>query len=132
MLWSAGCGDDPVTTPGGEPLIYTGLLEQGERLEFPLILAEEGTIRIELTDATAVLVETGGSGGEVLPFTVGVGVGQDNQGTCGITFGSSLSEGENLTVLLEDTMRCLLIFDDGTLPLDAVIRYTVTVDDVEG
>ena len=44
-------------------------------------------------------------------------------GDCRITFGSSLFEGDNLTILLEDEARCLLIFDDGTLPEDAVISY---------
>lgn len=126
----AGCGDDPVTTPGGDPLIYLGVLETGGRIEEPLVLAEEGTVRIELTDVTPIFVELGVEG-ELPLFSLGVGLGDDSSGSCAITFGTSLLEGESLTVLVEDTMLCLLVFDDGSLPPDAVISYTVTIEDVQ-
>ena len=126
----AGCGDDPVTTPDGEPLVFTGQLTEGGTSEVSLELVEEGTVRIVLTDATPLLIEIPEGFNEAF-FSVGVGVGDTDTGDCVLTFGDSLLEGDALTVLMEGTDKCLLVFDDGTLPDDAVISYTLTVEDVE-
>jgi hypothetical protein len=125
----AGCGDDPVTTPEGQPIVFTGQLRQGQREERPLVLAEEGTIRIEATKLSPVLVEA--PEGEVPPLAMGVGIGDVVDGQCTITFGESLAEGDNLTVFVDDAVQCLLFFDNGTFPPDAIVAYTVTVEDVK-
>ena len=130
LAFLGACADDPATTPGGEPIVFTGRLKQGERINRPLLLEEEGTIRIEVTDLTPVLIELPPEAS--LPsLTMGVGIGTLGGEECNITFGSSLAEGDNMTVLVEGTTKCLLFFDDGSLPLDAIISYTVMVDDVK-
>ena len=130
LVMSVGCADDPMTTPDGQPLVFADLLEQGGQVVESLPLVEKGTIRIELTNATPLLIELPPSG-ELPFFTVGVGIGDESSGTCVITFGSSLKKGDNLTILVQSDMSCLVVFDDGTLPQGAVIRYTVTVEDVK-
>lgn len=126
----SACADDPVTTPGGEPIVYQGRLQEGGRVQRPLILEKEGTIQIELLDLEPVLVQLPPEG-ETLSLTMGVGIGMLNQQACQITFGASLAVGDNLTILVQDPDACLLFFDDGSLPEDAVVEYTVTVDDVK-
>jgi hypothetical protein len=121
-----GCADDPVTTPGGQPLVFQGRLEQGQRIEAPLLLEEEGTIRIVATDLTPILIQA-----PVPELSIGLGIGDLVGGACNLTFGTSLTEGDNLTVLVEDAMQCLLFFDNGSLPPDAIISYTVTVEDLK-
>ncbi len=128
-LVSSGCVDNPVTIPDGQPLVFTGLLREGGTVEEILTLEEEGTVRIELTKATAVLFEVLESGAEPI-FTIGIGIGDLSSGACALTFGNSLEEGASMTVLMEDKVRCLAIFDDGSLPEDAVVSYVVTVEDV--
>jgi len=129
LMISVGCANNPVTTPDGQPLVFADQLEQGGKVEESLPLVEPGTVRIELTDATPLLIELPPSG-EIPFFTIGVGIGNEDSGTCRITFGESLLEGENLTILVENKLSCLIVFDDGTLPDGAVIRYTVSVVDV--
>ena len=96
----------------------------------PLILDEEGTIRITATDLTPQFIQLPPEGGEPA-VSIGIAVGDLFEANCSITFGSSLAEGENLTILVEDPTKCLVFFDDQTLPPDAVLEYTVTVEDVK-
>lgn len=133
LIILAGCADDPVTTPDGQPLVFSGLLEEGGSVTESLVLVEEGMVRIELSEATAVLIELPPGGGEIPPVSLGIGLGSpgSSSGSCSLTFGDSLSEGDALLVLMGATEKCLLIFDDGSLPDDAVVSYTVTVDDVK-
>lgn len=122
----AACGDDSPSTPGGEPLVFSGQLEQAGRVTHTLNLVREGMIRIELTELTPVLIELP-PGGELGTLRIGIGLGDLTSGTCVRTFATGLSEGETLSVLLTDPARCLLVFDNGSLPEDAVVAYTVTV-----
>ena len=130
VLAVVACADDPVTTPGGEPIVFQGLLRDGDTTEVPLVLDEEGTIRITATELTPLFIQLPPTG-ELPAVSIGVAIGDPGPGGCGITFGTSLAEGENLTVLVEDANKCLVFFDDQSLPPDAVVRYTVTVDDVK-
>lgn len=124
----AGCRDDGPTTPDGQPLVFSGQLEQGETVSHVLNLVGEGSIRIELTDLTPVLIQLPPEG--ELSLRIGVGLGDFTSGTCQRTFGTGLSEGESLSVLLTDPARCMLVFDNGFLPEDAVVAYTVTIIDL--
>ncbi|MDX1644428.1 MAG: hypothetical protein R3244_08750 [Thermoanaerobaculia bacterium] len=125
----AGCGDDSPATPDGQPLVFSGDLEQGGNVNHVLDLTREGTIRLSLTELTPVLIELP-PGGELGTLRIGVGLGDISSGTCRRTFATNLSEGQVLTVLLNDPARCLLVFDNGSLPEDAVVAYTVVVENV--
>ncbi len=128
-LTLAGCGDDSPATPDGQPLVFSGELEQGGSVSHVLNLVREGTLRLSLTELTPVLIELP-PGGELGTLRIGVGLGDISSGTCRRTFATGLSEGQVLTVLLTDPARCLLVFDNGSLPEDAVVAYTVVVEDV--
>lgn len=125
----AGCGGSNPATPDGQPLVYSGQLVQGNSVTHVLNLVREGTINLELTDLTPVLIQIPAVGELLLRIGVGIGV-LDSSGNCQQTFGTPLAEGQSLNVLLTGKERCLLIFDNGYLPEEAVVDYTVTVTDV--
>lgn len=124
----AACRDKGPTTPDHQPLVYTGQLAQGGSVTHVLNLVGEGSIRIELTDLTPVLIELPPEG--ELNLRIGVGLGDFSSGNCVRTFGTGLSEGQSLSVLLTDPARCMLVFDNSFLPEDAVVAYTVTITDL--
>lgn len=127
VLVAGGCADSSPVTPGREPLVFTGRLTSNTTDSHSLPLLRSGTIRIELTELTAIFVQIDDSAPSLV---LGVGIGVfDDKGLCIPTLQPIFGEGSSVTVLPSSDIDCLAVFDSGRLPEGSLVAYVVTVTD---
>ena len=127
VLVAGGCGDSSPVTPNREPLIFTGRLASNTTDSHPLPLLRSGTIRIELTELTAIFVQIDDTAPSL---ALGVGIGAfDDKELCVPTLRPTFTEGGAVTVLPSSDIDCLAVFDSGRLPEESLVAYVVTVTD---
>ncbi len=127
LLAVAGCGDSSPVTPDKEPLIFSGQLASLTSESHTLRLERTGTVSIELTELRAIFVhvqdlET------VLAIGVGVGLFNDEE-VCIPTIRPTFTKGFSRSLLITADLNCVSVFDNGTLPQEALVAYEVTLRD---
>ena len=98
VLVAGGCADSSPVTPDREPLVFTGILASESTDSHPLPLLRSGTIRIELTELTAIFVQVEDKDDPSLVLGVGIGAFDDEE-LCIPTLRPTFSEGGSTTVL---------------------------------
>ena len=89
-----------------------------------LVSMDEGIARFEIVSLQPKLLDiTGGSA-----LRIGLGLGLPGEEECETTFRSSAQAGSVFSLGLEEqTEYCVLLFDPGSLPEDALVEYMVSV-----
>ena len=123
----AGCGDSSPVTPGKEPLIFSGQLASRTSESHTLTLERTGTISIELTELRAIFVHVQDL--EAV-LAIGVGIGLfDDEAVCIPSIRPTFTQGGTRSVLITEDVNCVSVFDNGTLPPDALVAYEVILRD---
>lgn len=122
LLISTACSDSPSEVPDGfSPLTGTVVFQDPNPTEERLVLSEFRIVRFDIVELRPRLIDAG-----ITP-AIGFGLGEPGEEECATTFRSTVRQGDMFSFGLEEGEYCLLFFDSGNLPEDAVIDYTVTV-----
>ncbi len=120
-LLLTSCSDSP-TGPDAGPLVFQGTVVALGSTSHNLTVTDYGGVRIQLDDLTPRLIE-----GTSTELSIGFGLGQLDGETCVTTFQVQMIEGDALVFSLGNEQYCLLMYDSGLLPADAVVEYTLVV-----
>ena len=128
LTGTIACSDSP-TAPIDEPLVFSGdLLYQGS-VEHFFTLQHPGAIQIKVLDLVAKLVEIDPL--NPLNLVVGLGLGRPDGSSCSTTSRTNVAKDSLLAFGLSAGDYCIVLFDSGRLPEDAVIGYSVLIDPTE-
>lgn len=120
----AGCDDNP-TDPNATPQIFEGVVTYQGQSEHEYQVAKQGTIRIQVEDLRALLVDVTFNP-DFVPF-VGVAIGRLTSEGCNATARFSSREGDLLLFQLAPGNYCLQVSDPGALPVDGTIAYELSL-----
>lgn len=121
LLGIAGCDS---SGPVADTFLIEGDLAFGGSEAHTLISDDEGIARFEIVMLRPKLVDV------TIPLTlsVGFGLGRPGEEGCETSFRANGAQGSIFSIGLErETEYCILIFDSGSLPEDALIEYLVSV-----
>lgn len=121
-LLLAACSDSP-TGPDAAPLVIQGAVVALGSTTHSLQVADYGGVRIQLDDLTPRLIEVT----TATDLSIGFGLGQPDGETCVTTYQVEMVEGDALSFSLGNEEYCLLMFDSGLWPADAIVDYTLIV-----
>ncbi len=116
------CSDSP-TGPDAAPLVFQGTIIAQGSTTHSLMPSDYGGVRIQLDDLTPRLIDVT----TPTDLAVGFALGQPDGETCATTFQIAIVEGDVLSFSLGNEEYCLLMFDSGLLPEDAIVDYTLVV-----
>ncbi len=122
LLTTAACSDSPSELPTGvSPLTGTVVFQDPNPVEERLVLSDFRIVRFDIVELRPRLIDAG-----ITP-AIGFGLGEPGEEECETTFRSTIRQGDRFSFGLDEGEYCLIFFDSGNLPEDAVIDYTVTV-----
>lgn len=120
-----GCQSDNAEFAEGEMLTFSGTVEEFTQVDtYEFVIINQGTVRIELTELTA---QIGDTGEPVEQEGIGVAFGQPTtEGVCSATVSRILLPTEAISVFVPEGIYCLGIFvPAGVYPIGTILDYTI-------
>lgn len=126
-LLLCACDTNPsVTDPDRPMVIFQGQLTNDGSNEHELRPNESGAARFEVSELVAEGEGDDPENATTLFLDVGLGrPGEDD--ACGLTFETTLRQGGTFIIDLSTTTYCVVLSDDGLLPEDTTVDYTLVV-----
>ena len=125
FLSLAATACDSSSGPVDDIFLLEGDLAYQGRESHNLLAMDDGIARIEVLDLQPKILDV------TIPriLFIGLGLGRPNiDGECITSFTASAQRGSIFSIGLDEGIEyCVLLFDGGSLPEDAVIAYTVSV-----
>lgn len=120
----AGCNGSS-TDPVDAPLFFTGEVSFGGGSTHNFVVVSEGLLRFEMIRLQRKVAEgePPAEGG----LSIGLGVGRPANDACSTRYSVLIQEGGVAVLSLPDGDFCVRIFDSGTLFLDQVAEYELSV-----
>jgi hypothetical protein len=125
LLALPGCSDSP--TEPDATLRFTGSLTRGARVEHPLSLPHGGNLTLTLEDLNIRLLDVGALHPSLVRVLVGLGRPAES-GACDVSTTSVMVEGTVSSFGLRAGEYCLAVFDNGILPEESLIEYTLVAE----
>jgi hypothetical protein len=114
------------TAPDGQPIQFAGTVGFKGTSIHDLVLPDDSLLSVTLTELQVLLFDsTQGPPGNI---TIGLGIGQREEGECKLTANFIVSEGQLTIFRLSKNAYCLTIFDPGFFPEDSVFGYRLEVE----
>ena len=127
--FAAGCSDDDPTGPDRTQLL-TGVVAFEQAVQHDFVMNDLGNVRLRLADLRPILVDVTGIDLSLLGLTMGIGNPQAD-GTCSVLAFHGLLEGTTLSLGLDRGTYCLQLADNGRLPEDGRLAYTLELEITE-
>jgi hypothetical protein len=128
LLLLAGCGGGSPTASAGTAFVsIAGVLTSDASISTPLPAGLSDRVTLELVELTPQLVDVT-LGEYAISLGVGIGVPNDEDDGCTVTAARSFVEGDSWVIQLTATTgHCVSLYDNGTMPQDAVVAVELTV-----
>ncbi len=126
FLLSACSDSSSPTSPDESVLVFEGEVAYQSSQSFDLRIKDSRIVRIEVLQIRAVLIESNYlATGATLSVGLGTPVGED----CLTTYSFPISsEGDYRVFSLQEGDHCVLVYDGGALPEDALVEFTLMAD----
>lgn len=113
------------SSPVPESIFLTGEVSYQGSNWHSLALSDSGIVEIDVLALTPQLVDI--TNNPNLNLILGLGIGQPSENDCVPTTQTAVRAGSRVVYGLSDKEYCILLYDTGGLPEDAVVRYTLEV-----
>jgi len=113
------------SNPVDESIFLTGTVPYQGSNWHSLLLSDSGIVEIDVLTLTPQLVDI--TNILNLNLFLGLGIGQPSGGECVPTTQTAVQAGSRVVYGLSDREYCILLFDSGALPEDAIVQYTLEV-----
>lgn len=113
------------SSPVPESIFLTGDVSYQGSNWHSLPLSNSGIVEIDVLALTPQLVDI--TDLPSLNLFLGLGIGQPSGGDCTPTTQTAIQAGSRVVYGLSAKEYCILLYDTGALPEDAIVRYTLEV-----
>jgi hypothetical protein len=122
LLVLASCGS---SSPVPESIFLSGNVTYQGSQTHSLLLSDSGIVEIDVISLTPQLVDI--TNLPILDLFLGLGIGRLSEGNCVPTTQTAVRAGDRVVYGLSDVDYCIRLFDAGSLPEDATVRYALEI-----